>query len=168
MSSPPPLDLVHPDPDEARRRVREALPYCGAYLLVDRVLEASPARVVATWTAPSEAPHYRTDARGGALLLPGTVATEHAVQTGELLILLARGGRPASDGVPVLARIERARFRRMIPPGATLTTEVTLTEVLSAAFYVAARVRVEDKLALDASLVFTATQAISGLAGDAR
>ncbi len=91
------LDLTAPNDEEGRAKVRAALPYCEGWWLVDRVLEQGDRRIVTRWTAP-DAPYDRRDDAGAPLLLPGSIALEHLVQSGELLVLLDRHGRPAEDG----------------------------------------------------------------------
>lgn len=157
------MDLTAPTEEEARAKVRAALPYCEDWWLVDRVVEQSDDRLVTRWTAP-DAPYYRRDDDKKPLLLPGTIALEHVVQSGELLVLLKREGRPKEDGVPVLGRVRSASFREMIPPGASLETTLELEDRVGAAYYVKAKVRVDGKVAVKVALTFTATDAIGRLA----
>lgn len=137
-----------------------ALATCGRYRLVEEIVRATDDALVTRSHLPLDADYHRTDGAGTALLVPGTVLMEHAVQSGEVLIHGLRG-RPAADGVPVLARIKRAAFRRPVAPGATLVVEVRLEEQVGPAFYVGARARVGDEIVMNAQLVFTATTAIA-------
>ena len=155
--------FLHENETEAHRLVREVLSTCGEYLLVDRLVDESENSIRAVWTVPSDGVWFRTDGKDKNLLLPGTVTTEHLVQAGEILIYRVRGGRPASDGVPVLAKIRSARFKAMVRPGDRLESELKLTERLGAAYYVSGTVSVNSKVVLKAELSFTATEAISKL-----
>lgn len=51
----------------------------------------------------------------------------------------------------------------MIPPSATLESSLHLTDRVSAAYYVSAQVKVDDRVAVKAELTFTATAAIERL-----
>lgn len=138
----------------------EALATCGDYRLVDEVISESEDALTTRSKLAPDAAFHRTDGAGRALLVPGSVLLEHAVQSGEALIHRDRG-RPTEDGVPVLARVKRAAFRAPVSPGAELVTRVTLTERVGPAFYVKVRAAVAGETVLDAELVFTATKAIS-------
>ncbi|MEQ9496529.1 MAG: hypothetical protein RIT81_06715 [Deltaproteobacteria bacterium] len=156
------MDLTAPTEQEARAKVEAALPYCRDWWLVDRVVEQGDAQIVTRWTAP-EAPYYRRGDDGAPLLLPGAIALEHLVQSGELLVLLERHGRPKEDGVPVLGRVRSASFRAMVPPGAQIESTLRLTDRVSAAYYVSAVSKVDGRVAVKAELTFTATDAIQRL-----
>ena len=153
--------FIRDNSDDALEIVKQILPTCGEYLLVDRVLEEGPNTLSAQWSVPEDGPWFRTDGAGQKLLLPGTVTTEHLIQAGEILIYRERGGRPEDDGVPVLARIRSARYRAMVKPGDVLTSELRLTETVGAAYYVTGIVKVGAQTVLKAELTFTATNAIS-------
>ena len=143
----------------ATANLDDALATCGDYRLVEEVVAESAEALTTRSRLSPDAAFHRTDGAGRALLVPGTILLEHAVQSGEALIHRDRG-RPDDDGVPVLARVKRVAFRAPVPPGAVLTTEVTLTERVGPAFYVRAKGTVEGTTVLDADLVFTATKAI--------
>jgi len=143
----------------------EALATCGRFRLVDEVVDEGPDRCTTRSRLDAGASHYRTDGRGRALLVPGTILLEHAVQSGEALIHRLHG-RSEADGVPVLARVKRAAFRAPVEPGATLTTEVLLTDRVGPAFYVTARSTAGGSTAIEAELVFTATRALADRLGE--
>lgn len=141
-----------------------ALATCGAHRLVDSLVKAEPDRLVTRSALPEQADYHRTDGRGRALLVPGTILLEHAVQSGEVLIHGLRG-RPPDDGIPVLARVKRSAFRSPVAPGATLTTEVRLVERVGPAYYVSAVGFVDGARVFEADLAFTATRAIAERVG---
>ena len=153
--------FIRDNAEEALAIVKQILPTCGEYLLVDRVLEEGPNVLSAEWKVPEDGPWFRTDGAGQKLLLPGTVTTEHLIQAGEILIYRERGGRLEDDGVPVLARIRSARYRAMVKPGDVLTSTLQLNETVGAAYYVTGSVKVGTATVLKAELTFTATKAIS-------
>ncbi|MCA9549476.1 MAG: hypothetical protein KC933_05525 [Myxococcales bacterium] len=159
------IDLMGEGRDDSRARVRRVLATCGAYLLPDHVVAQGEGWLEVAFEPPADAPWYRTDGAGHALLLPGTVTTELAVQAGELLIHTVTGGDRPEDGVPVLGRVRRARFTRPVPPGTALVARVALTQRLGPAFYVRAEVRGPDGVVMKASLTFTATKAVARFAG---
>ena len=100
------VSLVRQDTTESSALTRSILKTCGEYILVDRVLSETENSIDAVWKTPTNASYYRTDDEGNALLLPGTITTEHLVQSGELLIYRIRGGRHEGDGVRCLRGFE--------------------------------------------------------------
>ena len=68
---------------------------------------------------------------------------------------------PTSDGrVPVVARLNNTKFRRMIRPGETVDVHVTITDRVKAAFYMTGAVSVAGDVS--ARLDFTVTEAAVG------
>lgn len=156
--SAPPISLTAVDPAEARARLDQALLTCEAWRLVDTVAAQGDDWLEARWRPAPDADWYRGDGAGGGLLLPGTVTLEHVVQCGEALIYAMRG-RPADDGIPVLAGVRRMRCRGLVRPGQTLQTRVRLLDQLGPAYVIHGRVARDDERVLDVTLSFTATAA---------
>lgn len=144
--------------------LEDALSTCGDYRLVDEVVAASDDELTARIHLPAAADYHRTDGRGRALLVPGTVLLELAVQSGEALIHRGRG-RPDGDGVPVLARVRSVAFRRPVAPDTELEARVRLTDRVGPAFYVRADLKRGSEKVMTAELTFTATTAIEGADG---
>ncbi|MEZ6018562.1 MAG: hypothetical protein R3F17_00220 [Planctomycetota bacterium] len=69
---------------------------------------------------------------------------EHTFQCGALLIYQSEGLTSLGGGLPVLSRVEDARFKHMVAPGTTLCTRVELTERLANARYLKAKVTTQD------------------------
>lgn len=78
-------------------------------------------------------------------VLPGVLQCEAAFQAGAALI--AATAPPAAGLVPVVTRVNNVKFRRMVRPGDTLDIEVELTERLSNAYFLTAKVSVGGETA---------------------
>ena len=52
------------------------------------------------------------------------------------------------DQVPVLTRIENAKFKQMVKPGDTVTIEVVLKETVSSVSFFKGKLYVKDKFAV--------------------
>lgn len=139
-------ELVAPD-------ILEAIPHRPPFLLVDRIVEQSPARLVGekTFTGEEEffAGHYPDYP-----LVPGVLLCEAAMQCGA--ILLAQQAPPTGDRIPVATRMNDVRFKRMVRPGETLRIEVEMVERLAAAYFLTAKVTVEGKTAVRFQFACTA------------
>ena len=73
-------------------------------------------------------------------VLPGVIQCEMAFQAAAVLIATLRA---TGDGrVPVVARLNNTKFRRMVRPGETVEIHVTITDKVKEAYYLTATVGV--------------------------
>jgi len=114
-----------------RDHVNEALaliPHRPPFLFLDEILERSTTRIKALKTLDPEEP-YLTGHFPGHPIMPGVLLCECIFQAGAAL-LFGRGAIP-SGTVPVLAKIQNARFRRPVRPGARLVIEAEISEEIA-------------------------------------
>lgn len=146
-----------------RAAIEARLPHRPPFLFVDRVValapDATPPALTAEWRVPADADFFRGHYPGNPVT-PGVILCEHAFQSAALLLAergtvfgaVHRTSGPGA-GVPVLARIEKARFRRIVRPDETVVTEIRLTESVGPAAHLAARVTVDGATALELACV---------------
>ena len=125
--------------------VQALLPHRAPFLFVDRVIERTEASIVTEWEVPLDLDCFRGHYPGRPVL-PGVLLCEFVFQSGA--ILAGAVTEPAAGGVPVLARIEEARFKKMVAPGERLRAEVELLERLAGVAFCSARVRSGEKTVL--------------------
>jgi len=125
----------------------DAIPHREPFLFVDQIVELSSERIVTTKYIDPEYEvfqgHYPNQP-----VMPGVLLCECCFQAGALLIANRLGGYDESNGVPVVTRIQDARFKRMVKPGDTLQVEVTLDDTLDRAYFLTGRASVEGKQAV--------------------
>lgn len=126
----------------SQERIKELIPHRPPFLWLDSA-EIDGETLRATAFVSPDLPlfegHYP-----GAPLLPGVIQLEMCYQAGAVLIAaLGQGGR----GLPVIARTEGVKFKRMIRPGETCEIEATIKDRLPGAVYLVGKVSVGGKLA---------------------
>ena len=141
-----------------RAAIEERLPHREPFLFLDRILSADPAAspptLCAEWRVPETADFFRGHYPGNPVT-PGVILCEHAFQAAAVLLSESGTSFGAQENVPVLARIERAKFRRMVRPGETLETRVRLVESVGPASFLEARVSVGQALVLELRCVLS-------------
>jgi 3-hydroxyacyl-[acyl-carrier-protein] dehydratase len=137
-----------------RQAILAAIPHRDPFLLLDEILQQGESRIVCRKRFTGDeyffAGHYPQFP-----LVPGVILCEAAMQAGA--VLLSRFMDSQSGGVPVATRMNDVRFKQMVRPGDTIEIEVDLTERLSNAFFLAAKVSVCGKVAV--RFEFACTQA---------
>ena len=135
-----------------RAAVEARVPQRAPFLFLDRIVELGSQTLVAEWRVPEDADWFRGHFPGEPVT-PGVLLCEHVFQAGTALVSELFGAVALEGGVPVLAKIERARFRRIVRPGERLSTRVELVERAGPAFQLSGTVRCGDERVLDVSFV---------------
>lgn len=132
--------------------VLAALPHRPPFLFVDSIVERTPNSILTEW-------HVRPDLEcfkghyPGHPVLPGVIACEFAFQSAAIFFNDPRAKTALPGSVPVLARIDVARFKKIVRPGETLRAEVEFEESLSNVCYMRARVTSAGKLVMQLKFV---------------
>jgi 3-hydroxyacyl-[acyl-carrier-protein] dehydratase len=118
--------------------------------MVDRVLEREEGRrVVAlknvTINEPFFQGHYPQTP-----VMPGVMIVEAMAQAGGLAV----GGAPDNSTLPLLAAIEKVRFREVVKPGDQLVITATVKAVRAGIIKIEAEARVEEKVVAQGNLTF--------------
>lgn len=141
--------------------VEAAIPHRAPFLFVDRVVRSDDEAIVTEWDVTHDLPAFRGHYPGNPVL-PGVLISEFTFQSAA--ILLGDPDSIASGALPVLTRIEDARFKKMVKPGETLVAEVVCIERIGAARYVKATVTSggETVLKIRFTIALVASSAHSG------
>lgn len=117
-----------------RAEIEALIPHRDPFLYVDRIVERAADRISAEWDVPLDLAAFRGHYPGFPVL-PGVLVSEFAFQSAACLLATGAESRVESSAVPVLTKIEDARFRRVVRPGETLRAEVEVVERVGPARY---------------------------------
>jgi 3-hydroxyacyl-[acyl-carrier-protein] dehydratase len=136
--------------------IRKRIPLRFPYLLVDRVLEEGPERVVALKNVTIGEPFFQGHfPEPSPAIMPGTLVLEAMAQTAAFLV-------PTSGETPslgYLVGVDSARFRRRVVPGDQLRLEATLVRSRRGLFQADVVATVDGELAASATVSLLAQQA---------
>lgn len=124
--------------------VKSAIPHREPFLLLDEIVEQTDTQIVCRKRFTGEefwyAGHYPDFP-----ITPGVLLCEAAMQAGAVLLVKHTTDQ---DGVPVVTRLNNAKFKSMVRPGDIVTLKVELKDELSGAYYMDARVLNGDATAV--------------------
>jgi len=101
--------------------IRAILPHRYPFLLVDRIVELEPERIVGIKNVTHNEPFF-TGHFPDFPVMPGVLIVEAMAQTAGVLVLKSIADR--DQKLVLLVAIENARFRRPVVPGDTLRMEM--------------------------------------------
>lgn len=125
--------------------ILNAIPHRPPFLFVDKIVELTENKIKTTKVISPDEPFFKGHYPGNPLM-PGVLICESIFQTGA--ILLSNIISDISDGIPVLTRIQSAKFKNIVRPGATLEMEAEVVEKVSNAFFLKGKASVEGKTAV--------------------
>ena len=130
----------------SNQEIQTHIPHRDPFLWIDEVPEVSESRIVARKFVDPKSDVFRGHYPGKPVF-PGVLLVEAAMQAGGVLLARLPAGRIPEGHVPVVARINNVRFRRIVRPGDTLEIVVELQGNVGNAFFFHAKVMVGGKIA---------------------
>ena len=135
MSLPKPIDVIpHRDP----------------FLFVDEVTSFEGGVIKGIWRLTGEEPFFAGHFPGRPTL-PGVLMCEAIAQLGAVAIL---SDDHFAGTIPLFGGIDKARFRRQVVPGDTLTLEAELGRMSARAGKATGRAHVDGEVAVELGLLF--------------
>jgi 3-hydroxyacyl-[acyl-carrier-protein] dehydratase len=132
--------------------ILRAIPHRPPFLFVDSIVELTSARIRTTRKARQDEDFFKGHYPGNPIM-PGVLICEAIFQSGA--ILLSRMISDVGEGVPVLARINNAKFKNMVKPGDTLEIEAEIAEKVSNVYFLKGKASVDGKTAVTVEFAVT-------------
>lgn len=138
------------------QEILDRIPHRPPFLWIDAIVERDETSIVTRKTIPEDLEIF-TGHYPGQPIMPGVLLCEAIFQTGALLMsILLEEGLPAAEGaMPVLTRIEGAKFKRMVGPGDTVDIKVKLKETVSGASFMKGTLTLDGKVAVQVDFCCT-------------
>ncbi len=122
---------------------------------IDRFIEFESGRYAKAIKNVSLAEDHLHDHFPGYPIMPGVLVCEAIFQAGAILLSRIMTAAEVGEGVPVLGRINNAKFRQMVKPGDTLELEAELVERMGTAYFLKGRASVGGKTAVTVEYAVT-------------
>ncbi|MCX5992097.1 MAG: 3-hydroxyacyl-ACP dehydratase FabZ [Chloroflexi bacterium] len=132
--------------------ILKAIPHRPPFLFVDKIIEITDTKIKATRKVNPQEEYFKGHYPGNPIM-PGVLICEAIFQSGA--ILLSRIIGQVDDGVPVLVRINNARFKSMVKPGDTLELEAEVVEKVSSAYFLKGKASVDGRTAATVEFAVT-------------
>jgi 3-hydroxyacyl-[acyl-carrier-protein] dehydratase len=133
------------------RAIERILPHRYPFLLVDRVDEVGPDRIVARKLVSRNEPHFNGHFPGHPVM-PGVLIIEALAQAGALLAAHVVSFDPETHVIYFMA-IDKAKFRKPVIPGDVLTLDVTPLRKGATIWKLRGEAKVGDEVVAEAELM---------------
>jgi len=127
-------------------KIMAMIPHRPPMLLIDEILQSTERSIVCQKTFRADE-YFVQGHYPDFPLVPGVILLESCCQAGAVLVAQMLQAT-AGDKVPVLTRVDNAKFKQMVRPGDSVTLEAEIVEVISLAIYLKGKVKVNGKVSV--------------------
>ena len=138
-------------PAEMSDEVYQSIPHRPPFLFVDNVEEITEKGIRATRTVRAEEPHFAGHYPGNPIM-PGVLLCETVFQAAAIYLSkvhnLDANADTETNLIPVLTRIQDAKFKQMVKPGDELTIEAEHSEILGKFHFLKGKITRDGKMVM--------------------
>lgn len=128
------------------------------FLMLDRVLELEPGQSIKALKNITANEIFFLGHFPEMAVMPGALIIEAMGQAAGVLVAYSKGIKDFKNDPMLLGAVNKARFITPIIPGDQMIIELEVVKLISRAGIIKGSVRVDDKVAATAELVFSAAQ----------
>ncbi len=132
------------------QEIRKILPHRYPFLLVDRIVELEPDRIVGIKNVTANEPFFQGHFPEFPVM-PGVLIVEAMAQVAGVLVLKEIANR--GDKLVLLASIDQAKFRRPVVPGDQLRMEMVVVKKKASIAKMAGRATVDGVVVAEAEVM---------------
>lgn len=134
-----------------KEQIKEIIPHREPFLLIDEVIALDPGKKCIARTYISDDDFWFQGHFPQSPITPGVLMIEMLAQTGAV----CAGSLPENKGkIALFARIEKAKFKRLVLPGDVLTLEIEMIKFKGPVGIGKALATVDGEVAVSAELTF--------------
>jgi len=137
------------------RQVMDYLPHRYPFLLVDRVLSCEPGKSIVALKNVTMNEHFFVGHFPRFPVMPGVLIIEALAQTAAILSFQTHGHTTDDNSLYYFVGIDKARFKKPVVPGDTMTMHVAITRQARGIWWFAAQAKVDDQIVSEAELMCT-------------
>jgi 3-hydroxyacyl-[acyl-carrier-protein] dehydratase len=143
----------------ALQEIQTLIPHRPPFLWVDRIISCTDTCIETEKQIPEDHEVFKGHYPGNPIT-PGVLLCEAIFQSGALLMAKTGATHGTQDLVPVLTRINSAKFKRGVYPGDVTRIKVELQEIVSNVSFFKGTLKVNGKTAVQTAFACSMTQAV--------
>lgn len=126
--------------------IKALIPHREPFLFLDSISEIDDDHVVALRTIKGDEPQFQGHYPGNPIM-PGVLLCEATFQAAAVFLTHRKGVDALGPTTPVLARIQDARFKKMVKPGDQIEITVKYNETIGQFHFLEGVIRKDGKVA---------------------
>jgi 3-hydroxyacyl-[acyl-carrier-protein] dehydratase len=125
--------------------IKDVLPHREPFLFIDEILDLTETSIIARSHVRAEDPHFRGH-YPNMPVMPGVLLCETVLQAGAYLMAPKLKLDASMKGVPVVSRMNKVKFKRIVRPGDVLEVRADLDRSMMGAHFMNGSISKDGKV----------------------